>query len=312
MKLITLLLVVVLAATSYRDPSVTIPETVEVRAGDTASIEVSLEHVQTTMWKTKVYVDTDQIETMFLEKMEISADEENPVYLKEEISAGTKVSAFIDIKVAENSPTGQVRIPIIASGSKGPCMKGCEPFLVQKSCLLTIVRQDPKLTILLPETRFQVQQGEVITAEIQLKNYGAVTAYVEKLEAVPDKTLTMSLPDAPRQVGPGVTESVNLMIFTKDAAPGDYLINVRLVYKDQISNKFTDSKTLYITILKEQEPTVEPTPSPTSSPPPNTSEAPVKSEEKYSYFLAGMFTGAALFSVSIVIGLFLRKYRPTK
>lgn len=311
MKLCVLVVVMVLVGTAadYRDPYVSIPEEVKVKTGETASINVSVEHVQTTMWNVKVYVDTNQIDPQFLSRLHISADQENPVLFEKEISHGTEISATIEVAVAANSPEGQVKIPIIVAGNKGPCLKGCEPFLVQKSTMLLIQRQDPKLALLIPESTFEVYQGESVTAELQLKNYGALTAYVEKLEAVPDAPLTYTLPTAPGQVEPGATGSAQLIIFTKDAAPGRYLVQVKLVYKDEIQNKFTDSKTIYITVLeKEHIPSTTP---PVSSTPPNN---PVQPDDNapYQYFVAGMFTGAAFFGVAVMIGLFLKKRRPAK
>jgi hypothetical protein len=81
------------------------------------------------------------------------------------------------------------------------------------------------------------------------------------------------------------------------------------VYKDEIQNKFTDSKTLYITILKKEQIPPSTTP-PISSTPPENLDNP-GNEAQYQYFVAGMFTGAALFGVAIMIGLFLKKRRPT-
>ncbi len=309
MCVIIVVIILAGAAAEYRDPYVTIPEEVEVKTGETASIHVIVEHVQTTMWNVKVYVDTDQVDPRFLSRLNISADQENPVLFEGETSHGTEISATIDVAVAANSPEGQVKIPIIVAGDKGPCLKGCEPFLVQKSTTLKIQRQDPKLALLIPESTFEVYQGEIVTAVLQLKNYGALTAYVEKLEAVLDEPLTYTLPTAPGQVEPGVTESAQLIISTKDAAPGSYLVQVKLVYKDEIQNKFTDSKTMYITVL-EKEPLPSTTPPVISTPPHN----PVQPDDnvQYQYFVAGMFTGAALFGVAIMIGIFLKKRRPTK
>ncbi len=314
MKTAVLMMIVLLSAlTTYRDPYVTIPTEVEVRTGETAHIEVIIEHVQTTMWNLKVYVDTEQMDSIFLQRLEVAQDNENPVLFDKEIPPATKVSALIDVAVAEDSPSGQVRIPIVVAGSKGPCLRGCEPFFVQKSTTLVIKKQDPKLALMLPETRFETHQGENITVEVQLKNYGATTAYVESLEAIPDKTLTIvnqTVP--PKQVAPGKTESVVLIIVTEEASPGTYLIQVKLVYKDQVKNIFQDGKTIYVTILERKEPVSSSTPPVTFSPSPNPVENPGNPEEKYQYFLAGTVTGAGTFGVAVMFGLFLKKHRPAK
>ncbi len=308
--LITLLLFLSTAA-SYRDPTMAVPDQVEVRTGETAHIEVILEHTQTTMWNVKVYVDTEQIDATYLKYLEITQDKEHPYHFEKEIPFGTEAPATLDIKVAETSPSMQVKIPIIAAGSKGPCMKGCEPFLIQKSVTLQIKRQDPKLALMLPEPKFEVHSGEVITTEIQLRNYGAAAAYVTSLVAVSEDNVLLQMQTVPSQIEPGITESVGLTIFTKDLPPGTYLISVNLVYKDSIKNTFQESKTLYIIVLQESE---SPPPSPvlTTTPPsqPVTESQPL--EEKYSYFLAGMFTGACSFGVAVMFGLFLKKHRPTK
>jgi hypothetical protein len=315
MRLVIIMLVLFIlpVAAAYRDPYMTIPEEVEVTAGETGQIEVILEHVQTTMWQVKVYVDTDQIESRFLQTLKISTDAENPVQFEEEIPAATQISATIDVEVAANAPAGQVKIPIIAAGNKGPCAKGCEPFFVQKSTTLVIKRQDPKLALLVPEAKFEVAQGETVTVEIQLKNYGAATTYIDELEAVSDKPLEQLMQDAPRQIEPGITESVILKIFTGDASPGSYLVHVKVVYRDRIQNKFTESKTIYLTILEKEESEPEPSSSPTHSPPPSSPVVePGNPEEKYQYFLVGMFTGAVIFAAAVMGGLFLKKHRPTK
>lgn len=312
MKLTVLVIIVLVlsAPAAYRDPYVTIPEDVEVRAGETAHIEVIIEHVQTTIWNLRVYVDTNQIDNQFLQRLDIPHDGENPIHFDEEISVGTPVSAVIEIQVAANSPAGEVRIPIIAAGAKGPCMKGCEPFLVQKSTNLVIKRQDPKLALMLPETTFEAHPGENIAVEVQLRNYSAVTAHIESLEAVPDEGLTVLKQTVPGQVAPGSTESVNLTIVTKDAAPGTYLVHVKVAYRDQIQNRFTDSKTVYITLLEKETP-VSSTPPVTSNPTPEPTSEP-ENPEKYQYFLAGMVTGAGTFGAAVMFGLFLKKHRPTK
>lgn len=311
MKWCIIVVVMILSgtATSYRDPYMDIPEEVEVKTGETAVITVLVEHVQTTMWDVKVYVDTDQVDTRFRSRLQFSADQENPILFEEEIQHGTELSAAIEVTVAAHSPEGQVKIPIVTAGNKGPCRKGCEPFLVQKSTVLVIKRQDPKLALFLPESTFDVYQGESVTAEVQLRNYGALTAYVETLEAAPDNPLTYALHTTPGQIAAGATQSAQLTIFTNDAAPGSYLVHIKLVYKDEIQNKFTDSKTLYITILKKEQIPPSTTP-PISSTPPENPENP-GTEAQYQYFVAGMFTGAALFGVAIMIGLFLKKRRPT-
>ncbi len=301
--------IVVLFATSYRDPYITIPENLEIQAGETGHIEVIVEHVQTSMWNLRVYVDADQIEDKFLQRLEISADGEHPILFDEEIPVGTEISVTIDITVAGNSPVGEVKIPVIVAGSKGPCMKGCEPFLVQKSLMLKIMRQEPKLALMMPQTAFEVHSGEIIPVEVQLKNYSAATAYVQKLEAVPDEPLHLQMQTAPSQVRPDVTEPVIMTVFTKDAEPGNYLIHVKLMYRDQIQNTFTESKTVYITILEEEEP--PPTPV-VSTVPPSPTVNPHNPEEKYLYFVAGMFCGACIFGTALMIGLFLKKRRPTK
>lgn len=298
------------APVAYRDPYMTVPESIEVRAGETARIEVVLEHVQTTMWNVKVYVDLDQIESRFLQRLEITADKENPIYFDEEIPHGTEISAVIEVKVAANSPSGEVRIPIVATGSKGPCMKGCEPFFLQKSTNLIIRRQDPKLALMVSEAAFEVYPGEAVQVKVQLKNYGAATAYVEQLEAVPDESLQLQMQTVPSTVSSGTTESVVITIFTKDVAPGNYLIHLKLIYKDTIQNVYTDSKTVYITILENEEspsPTVPPTSQPSPIPPENSD-----SSEKYQYFLVGMFTGASTFGAAVMVGIFLKKRRPAK
>lgn len=310
MNLAALVMVLVLLApTAYRDPYVTIPEEVEMRVGETAHIEVIIEHVQTTMWNLRVYVDTDQIDSQFLQRLDISYDEENPLQFDEEISVGTPVSAVIEVTVAANSPAGEVRIPIIVAGAKGPCMKGCEPFLVQKSTTLVIRRQDPKLALMLPTSSFEAYPGENISAEVQLKNYSGATAYIESLEASPEGDLTVLTQTIPGQVAPGVTESVVFTIVTKDATPGTYLVRVKVVYRDQIQNKFTDSKTIYITLLEKETPAPS-TPPVTVSPttPPVNPENP----GKYQYFLAGVVTGAGTFGAAVMFGLFLKKHRPVK
>jgi uncharacterized membrane protein len=305
-------LVVLLAPAAYRDPYVTIPEEVEVIAGETAHIEVLLQHVQTTMWNLRVYVDTDQIEARFLERMEIVQDNENPLIFDEEIPHGTEISAVIDIQVAANSPSGQVSIPIIAAGSKGPCMKGCEPFLVQKSTTLVIKRQDLKLALMLPEARFEAYPGENIKIDVQLKNYSTATAYIDRLEAVPEGELTVLNQTIPGQVAAGSTESVTFTVVTGGASPGSYLIHVRVIYKDQIQNKYTDSKTVYVTILEKAE-----SPPPSTQPPQTVNPGPEPAEpespgDKYLYFLAGMITGGSTFTVAVMVGIFLKKRRPAK
>ena len=233
--------IILLSATSYRDPNVTIPENVEIRAGETAHIDIALEHIQTTMWNLRVYVDTGQVDSSVLERLEIQADGEHPILFDEEIPPGTEVSATIDVTVAANSPPGEVRIPIIAAGSKGPCMKGCYPFLIQKSTTLKIVRQEPKLALMIPESTFEAYPGEVVTMEVQLRNYGAEPAYVETLEALPDDPLHVQMQTAPREVSPNITEAVTVTVFTKDVPPGSYLVHVRLAYRDQIQNTYTES-----------------------------------------------------------------------
>ncbi len=301
--------IMLISATTYRDPNVTIPENVEIRAGETAHIAITLEHIQTTMWNLKVYVDTSQVDSRILERLQIPADGEHPILFDEEIPPGTEVSATIDVTVAANSPPGEVRIPIIAAGSKGPCMKGCYPFLVQKSTTLKIVRQEPKLALMIPESTFKAYPGEVVTMEIQLKNYGAEPAYVETLEALPDDSLHVQIQTAPREVSPNITESVTATVFTKDVLPGSYLVHVKLAYRDQIQNTYTESKTVYITILEKEEPPVTPV---VTTQPPSPVANPNNPDEKYLYFLAGMFTGTCFFGLALMVGLFLRKRRPTK
>ncbi|MBU7014047.1 MAG: hypothetical protein HXS52_01780 [Theionarchaea archaeon] len=312
MKLpIVVCLLIVAAITAYRDPNMTVPDQVEIKSGETGRIEVTLEHNQTTMWNVNVYVDTAQIDPTFLQRLEISADEENPIDLGEEISFGTPVTATIDITVEANSPAGEVRIPIVAAGKKGPCLKGCEPFLMQKSTTLVIKRQDPKLALFLPESSFEVLQGENVTLTVQLRNYGASTAFVEELDAVPDSQLTYKMQDPPRQIEPGTTQSTFMTVFTENATPGAYLIQVKLVYRDEIQNRFTDSKTVYITVVQERTevPTITPTPSSSPTTPPV--EEPGISAQ-YQYFLAGMFTGGSSFGIAVMLGLFLKKRRPPK
>lgn len=298
------------APTEYRDPYVTIPEEVEARAGEPVQIEVIVEHVQTTMWNLQVYVDTSQVESRFLQWLKVTQTEENSIHFEEEIPPGTKVSAVIDIDIAENSSSGQVKIPIIAKGSKGPCLKGCEPFFIQRSTILLISRQDLRLALMLPEARFESYPGENIRVEVQLKNYGAATAYVESLEALPDKQLNVLKQTVPGQVAPGTTESVFFTVVTGGASPGTYLVQVKLIFKDQIQSTFTDSKTVYITILQEDEPPPS-TPPATVTPDPGPVQ-PENPDEKYLYFLAGVITGAALFAVAVMAGIFAKKRRPTK
>jgi hypothetical protein len=313
-KVVLLILLIVMlppAFAAYRDPYMTIPEEVDVHTGETAHIEVTLRHVQTTMWSLKVYVDTTQIESRFLERLHISADPENPIQFEEEIPNNTEVTASIDITVVENSPPGEVRIPIVAAGNKGPCLKGCEPFFVQKSVTMVIERQDPKLAVVLPEAQFKVLPGESVQVEIQLKNYGAATAYIKDLEVVLEEGFSKLMGDAPSRVEAGVTESVIVTLLTGDAPPGNYLIQVKLEYQDQIQNTFTDSRTVYVTILQNEEPPPSQTPV-ISTPPPTTNAPSGSSQEKYQYFVAGMFTGGAVFGVSVMVGLFLKKRRPTK
>ena len=305
-----ILILVLYAPLAYRDPYVTIPEQVEVRAGETAHIEVTIKHVQTTMWSLKVYADTDQIDSRFLERITIVQDEENPLTFDDEIPSGEEVKAVIEVEVLENSPAGEVRIPIIAAGAKGPCKKGCEPFLVQKSTILAIIRQDPRLALLLPESSFEAYPGENITVEVQLRNYSGVTAYIDSLEATPDKTLEILKPSAPSNVASGNTASVVITIITKDAAPGNYLVQIKLVYRDQIQNKFTESKTVYVTILEKNEPTPSTTPPVTVNPTPPASVNPHNEEEKYVYFMTGMVSGAGVLGVGVMVGLFLKKRRP--
>lgn len=311
MKLpIVLCILIVYALTAYRDPNMTLPDQVEIKSGETGHITVTLEHNQTSMWNVKVYVDTSQIDFTFLQRLNISADEENPIDLGEEITFGTEVTATIDITVEANSPAGEVRIPIVAAGKKGPCLKGCEPFLMQKSTTLVIKRQDPKLALFLPESSFEVLQGETVPVEVQLKNYGASTAYVEKLDAVPDIQLTYQMQDPPRQIEPGTTQSTVMTVFTENAPPGTYLVQIKLAYKDEIQNRFTDSKTVYITVVEQK------TLPPLSTVPPSLSptEPPVEdlNPTKYQYFLAGMFTGGSSFCAAVMLGLFLKKRRPPK
>jgi hypothetical protein len=245
MKAVLLVFILVISVpTEYRDPYVTVPDGVEVRSGEAVVIDVIVEHVQTSMWNLQVYIDTTQIESRFLQWLDIPHNEENPVLFEKETPPGTKVSALIEVEVAADSPSGQVRIPVIAKGSKGPCMKGCEPFFIQKSFTLVIMRQDPKLALMLPEAQFDSHPGENIQVEVQLKNYGAATAYVETLEAVPDGDLNVLKQTVPGQVAPGTTESVFFTVITGGASPGSYLIHVKLIFRDQIQNTFTDSKTV--------------------------------------------------------------------
>ncbi|MGC1120906.1 MAG: hypothetical protein WBA22_07405 [Candidatus Methanofastidiosia archaeon] len=312
MKLpIVVCILIVAAITAYRDPNMTVPDQVEIKSGETGQITVTLEHNQTTMWDVKVYVDTAQIDPTFLQRLKISADGQNPIDLGEEISFGIEVTATIDITVEANSPAGEVRIPIVAAGKKGPCLKGCEPFLMQKSTTLVIKRQDPKLALFLPESSFEVLQGEKVTLTVQLKNYGASTAFIEKLDAVPDIQLTYQMQDPPRQIEPGTTQSTVMTVFTENAPPGAYLVQIKLVYRDEIQNRFTDSKTVYITVVEQK------TLPPPSTAPPSLSptEPPVEERgnpTKYQYFLAGMFTGGSSFGVAVMLGLFLKKRRPPK
>ena len=310
---VLMVLILVLGAPlAYRDPYVTIPEEVEVRTGETAHIELIVEHVQTTMWNLKVYVDTNQIESTFLNRIDVVQDQENPIIFEEEIPPGTKVPVTIDIEVAETSPAGEVRIPVIVAGSKGPCMKGCEPFLIQKSTLLIIKRQDPRMALLLPQATFDVYAGETLSIEVQLRNYSATSAYIESVEATPDKPLTILNPSIPNSVAPGNTASIVITIITTDASPGTYLVQVKLVYRDQIQNKFTDSKTIYITIQEKTNPLPSSSPPATVNPTPQPSTTPLQEEEKYLYFLMGMVTGAGIFAVAVMVGIFLKKRRPTQ
>lgn len=300
------------AVTAYRDPNMTVPDQVEIRSGETGQITVTLVHTQTTMWNIKVYVDTAQIDSTFLQRLDISADEQNPIDLGEEISFGTEVTATIDITVEANSPAGEVRIPIIAAGKKGPCLKGCEPFLMQKSTTLVIKRQDPKLALFLPESEFEVLQGENVTLTVQLRNYGASTAFVEELNAAPDSRLTYKMQDPPRQVEAGITQSTVMTVFTENATPGKYLVQVKLVYRDEIQNKFTDSKTIYITVVEQKTEPPSTTPPSSSTPTETPSVVEPGTPTEYQYFLAGMFTGGGSFGVAVMLGLFLKKRRPPK
>jgi hypothetical protein len=68
---------------------------------------------------------------------------------------------------------------------------------------------------------------------------------------------------------------------------------------------------VYVTILQDEEPPPSQTPV-VSTPPPTTNAPSGSNQEKYQYFVAGMFTGGAVFGVSVMVGLFLKKRRPTK
>lgn len=309
MKTLLILILVLSVATSYRDPTMTLPDSVEVRTGETAHIEVVLEHTQTTMWNLKVYVDTAQIDASMLTYLTISATPEAPFTFPKEIALETKAPVTIDVQVEADAPSMQVKIPVIAAGSKGPCMKGCEPFLIQKSTTLLITKQDPKLALLVTEPKFEVYAGTVITAEMQLKNYGAATAYVDNLQAVSDSPLVLQMQAVPPQVEPGGVERVELLILTKDVSPGTYLVSVSLVFSDRTKATFRDSKSLYVIVLEKSEPTA--TPPPSTGPSPQPTQAPDLTTENYSYFLAGMFSGACTFGVAVMFGMFLKKHRPT-
>jgi hypothetical protein len=102
-----------------------------------------------------------------------------------------------------------------------------------------------------------------------------------------------------------------MTVFTENAPPGAYLVQIKLLYKDEIQNRFTDSKTVYITVVEQK------TPPPLSTAPPSLSptEPPVGdlgNPIKYQYFLAGMFTGGSSFGAAVMLGLFLKKRRPPK
>jgi hypothetical protein len=315
--MLIIILLLLPAVYAYRDPYITIPEQVEGIAGETAHFDVVFKHVQTTMWNVQVYVDTDQIKSSLLDRLEISVDEENPMVFDENIPMGEEMVVPIDIAISENSPSGEVTIPIIVKGAKGPCQKGCEPFFVQKSTTLIIRRKDPKLAIILPQAVFEVVSGEKATVEIQIKNYGTASAYVKSLEAVSENPFTFQLQTVPKNISPDSTLPILLTIFTDSISPGSYLVQIKLEYRDTIQNIFNDSKTIYLTIV-ENTPnpgTQSSTPSTTGNPQtpfPTIQPYPENESLKYQYFLVGMVCGGALFGVAVMIGIFLKKRRHTQ
>lgn len=318
LQVLILILFLVPAVYAYRDPYITIPEQVEGMAGETAHFEVVFTHVQTAMWNVQVYIDTEQIKSNLLDWLEISVDEENPAVFEDSIPLGEEISVPIDIEISDNSPSGEVTLPIIVKGAKGPCQKGCEPFFVQKSTTLYIRRKDPKLAVILPNATVEMAAGGKATVEIQIRNYGTATAYVNSLDVVSDHPFAFQMQTVPRNIGPDSTIPILLTISTEDISPGSYLIQVKLEYRDTIQNTFTDSKTIYVTITgNDSNPHSQPdTPSPTGSPqtPPPTQPSPETDSRsvKYQYFLAGMVCGGALFGISVMVGIFLKKRRPTQ
>jgi hypothetical protein len=317
MKLRMLIIIILLipAVYAYRDPYITLPEQVEGVAGETAHFEVIFTHVQTSMWNVQVYVDTTQIKSNVLERLEISVNEENPAVFDDDIPMGEEIAVPIDIAISSNSPSGEVSLPIIVKGAKGPCQKGCEPFFVQKSTTLFIRRKDPKLAVLLPQATLDVVAGEKAAVEIQIKNYGTASAYVNSLEAVSETPFSFQMQTVPKNVGPGSTIPILLTISTGDVSPGSYLVQIKLEYRDKIQNTFNDSKTLYLTIVEET-PHNQPTAPPTTVNPQSPSPTPQPSSDadslKYQYFLVGMVSGGALFGVAVMVGIFLKKRRPTQ
>lgn len=316
-RVLILILLFLPAVYAYRDPYITIPEQVEGIAGEIAHFDVVFHHVQTTMWNVQVYVDTSQIKSSLLEKLDISIDEENPMGFTEDIPMGEEVVVPIDIGISENSPSGEVTIPIIIKGAKGPCQKGCEPFFVQKSTTLIIRRKDPKLAVILPQAVFEVVAGQKALVEIQIKNYGTSSAYIKSLEAISDNPFTFQMQTVPKNISPDSTVPVQLTIITDGISPGSYLVQIKLEYRDAIQNLFNDSKTVYLTIVENTPNPGTHTPVPSSSgnpqtPVPTIQPYPDNETLKYQYFLVGMVCGGALFGVAVMIGIFLKKRRPTQ
>jgi hypothetical protein len=286
-------------------------------AGETAHFEIIFTHVQTSMWNVQVYVDTSQIKSSVLERLEISIDEENPAVFDDSIPMGEEITVPIDITISSNAPSGEVTLPIIIKGAKGPCQKGCEPFFIQKSTTLLIRRKDPKLAVILPQAALDVVAGEKATVEIQIKNYGTASAYVNTLEALSEDPFSFQMQSFPKNVGPGNTIPILLTISTGGISPGSYLVQIKLEYRDTIQNIFNDSKTLYLTIVEkgsnsDNQPTTPPLTGNPQSPNPTLEPSSDNDSVKYQYFLVGMVSGGALFGVAVMIGIFLKKRRPTQ
>ncbi|MGD2072740.1 MAG: hypothetical protein PVG65_04555, partial [Candidatus Thorarchaeota archaeon] len=78
-----------------------------------------------------------------------------------------------------------------------------------------------------------------------------------------------------------------------------------------------DSKTLYLTIVEkgsnsDNQPTTPPLTGNPQSPNPTLEPSSDNDSVKYQYFLVGMVSGGALFGVAVMIGIFLKKRRPTQ